>query len=72
MKMIIRWFSSGDDSVILKQIRQIPGISGVAAMLSDVRVGEIWPLERLIAQSNEIQAAGLPAFSHLWSAKNHK
>ncbi len=59
MKMIIRWFSSGDDSVTLKQIRQIPGISGVAAMLSDVPVGEIWPLERLIAQRNEIKAAGL-------------
>lgn len=59
MKMIIRWFSSGDDSVTLKQIRQIPGITGVAALLSDVPVGEIWPLERLIAQRNEIQAAGL-------------
>lgn len=59
MKMIIRWFSSGDDSVTLEQIRQIPGITGVAAMLSDIPVGEIWPLERLIAQRNEIQAAGL-------------
>ncbi len=59
MKMIIRWFSSGDDSETLEQIRQIPGITGVAAMLSDIPVGEIWPLERLIAHRNEIQAAGL-------------
>lgn len=59
MKMIIRWFSGGDDSVTLEQIRQIPGITGVATMLSDIPVGEIWPLERLEALRNEIQTAGL-------------
>ncbi|MFU0828541.1 MAG: Mannonate dehydratase [Lachnoclostridium sp.] len=59
MKMIIRWFSSQDDSVTLEQIRQIPGITGVAAMLSDIPVGEIWPLDRLLELKKEIQAAGL-------------
>lgn len=59
MKMIIRWFPGGDDSVTLEQIRQIPGIAGIAAMLSDIPVGEIWPLERLEALRNEVQAAGL-------------
>lgn len=59
MKMIIRWFSSSDDSVTLEQIRQIPGITGVAAMLSDIPVGEIWPLDRILALRDEIQAAGL-------------
>ncbi len=59
MKMIIRWFPGGDDSVTLEQIRQIPGVSGVAAMLSDIPVGEIWPLARLEALSREVKAAGL-------------
>lgn len=59
MKMIIRWFSNGDDSVTLEQIRQIPGVTGVATMFSDIPVGEVWPLQRLKALRNEIQAAGL-------------
>ncbi len=59
MKMILRWFYGNDDSVSLKQIRQIPGVSGVATALSDVSVGEIWPLERLQKMKNEINSAGL-------------
>lgn len=59
MKMIIRWFTGGDDSVTLKQIRQIPGITGVATMLSDIPVGEVWPLDRLEALRDEIRMAGL-------------
>jgi mannonate dehydratase len=59
MKMIMRWFPGGDDSVTLEQIRQIPGISGVAAMLSDIPVGEVWPIDRLLALRSEVQAAGL-------------
>jgi mannonate dehydratase len=59
MKMIIRWFSGGDDSVTLEQIRQVPGIIGVATMFSDIPVGEVWPLARLETLRDEIQAAGL-------------
>lgn len=59
MKMIIRWFTGRDDSVTLEQIRQIPGVSGVATMLSDIPVGEVWPLERLEELRKEINAAGL-------------
>ena len=59
MKMIIRWFSGGEDSVTLEQIRQIPGITGVATMISDIPVGEVWPLERLEALKQEVNAAGL-------------
>ena len=59
MKMTIRWFPGGDDSVALEQIRQIPGVSGVAAMLSDIPVGEIWPARRLKILNEEVQDAGL-------------
>lgn len=59
MKMILRWFAGGDDSVSLKQIKQIPGVSGICTMISDIPVGEVWPLERLIALKEEVNAAGL-------------
>ena len=59
MKMIFRWFPGGDDSVTLDQIRQIPGVSGIAAMLSDVPPGEVWPLERLRDLKKKINSAGL-------------
>lgn len=59
MKMILRWFPYGDDSVTLSQIRQIPGVSGVATCLPKVPVGEVWPLETLKALKQEIREAGL-------------
>ena len=59
MKMILRWFPNGDDTVTLEQIRQIPGVSGVATFLSDIPAGEIWPMERILAVKNEVNAAGL-------------
>lgn len=59
MKMIMRWFPFGDDSVTLDQIRQTPGVSGVATCLPKVPVGEVWPLETLKALKEEIKEAGL-------------
>ena len=38
MKMVFRWFGSNDDSVSLKQIRQIPGMTGVVSALQDIPV----------------------------------
>ncbi len=59
MKMVIRWWPNGDDTVALSQIRQIPGVSGVATMISDIPAGEIWPKERIFALRDEVNAAGL-------------
>ena len=30
MKMTFRWYGEGNDSVTLDQIRQIPGVEGIA------------------------------------------
>lgn len=57
--MIMRWFPGGDDSVTLEQIKQIPGVTGVATCLTDIPVGEVWPLDRLVALKEEINKAGL-------------
>ncbi len=59
MKMILRWFPYGDDSVTLQQIKQIPGVSGVATCLPKIPVGEIWPLEILEDLKKEINAYDL-------------
>lgn len=59
MKMILRWFPEDDDSVTLQQIRQVPGITGVCPMLPKIPVGEVWPMERLLALRKEINAQGL-------------
>jgi len=57
--MTFRWFGEKDDSVKLKQIRQIPGITGVVGALYDVPVGEVWPLESVINLKNTVEKAGL-------------
>ena len=59
MNMILRWFPFGDDSVLLRHIRQVPCVSGVATCLSDQPVGAVWPLERLMALRDEVHAQGL-------------
>lgn len=59
MKMILRWFPFGDDSVPLRHIRQVCGVSGVATCLPKVPVGEVWPLSTLRALKEEINAQGL-------------
>ncbi len=59
MKMILRWFPGGDDSVPLAYIRQAPSISGVATCLPDIPVGDVWPLARVTALRDEVNATGL-------------
>jgi len=58
MKMTFRWY--GDtDPVSLKYIRQIPGMTGIVSAIYDVPVGEVWPIEKLQALRETINAAGL-------------
>ena len=59
MKMVFRWFPYGDDSVTLAQIRQIPGVTGVATCLPQIPAGELWTAEELLALRDTIAAAGL-------------
>ncbi|HLV09068.1 MAG TPA: mannonate dehydratase, partial [Halanaerobiales bacterium] len=59
MKMVFRWFGSNDDSVTLKQIKQIPGMSGVVSALQEIPVGEVWPLEKILDLKKEVNDSGL-------------
>ena len=59
MKMTLRWYGSKFDTVTLKQIRQIPGVSGVITTLYDTTPGEVWERDRIRALKNEVEASGL-------------
>ena len=59
MKMTLRWYGSKFDTVTLKQIRQIPGVTGVITTLYDTKPGEIWTRDRIKSLKNEVEEAGL-------------
>ena len=59
MEMTMRWFGTGFDTVTLKQIRQVPGVTGVITTLYDTEPGEVWSTERIRALKAEVEAAGL-------------
>ena len=59
MQMTLRWYGSRFDTVTLKQIRQIPGVTGVISTLYDTQPGEVWSRERIRGLKEEIEAAGL-------------
>ena len=59
MEMTLRWYGSEFDTVTLKQIRQIPGVTGVITTLYDTAPGEVWSKVRIRAMKEEVEAAGL-------------
>ncbi|MGE4276408.1 MAG: mannonate dehydratase [Lawsonibacter sp.] len=59
MKMTFRWYGSDHDSVTLKQIKQIPGMTGVMGLLDYKAAGEVWEEPEIKAYVDEIHAAGL-------------
>ncbi len=59
MEMTLRWYGHDFDTVTLKQIRQIPGVTGVITTLYDTAPGEVWQPARIRALKEEVDAAGL-------------
>ena len=47
MKMTLRWFGTGVDTVPLRYILQIPVVTGVVTTLYDMPAGEVWSKERI-------------------------
>lgn len=58
MDMTFRWYGA-DDPVTLSMIRQIPGVTGIVSAIYDVPVGEAWPMEKILALKNTVEAKGL-------------
>ena len=59
MKMTLRWFGEGYDSVKLREIRQIPGVVGVITTLYNRQAGELWPREEIAALKAKVEAENL-------------
>ena len=53
MQMTLRWYGSKYDTVTLKQIRQIPGVTGVISTLYGTTPGEVWEMEDILAKLSE-------------------
>ncbi len=59
MKMTFRWYGSNSDSITLKQIKQIPGMTGLMGFLDYKAAGEVWTEEEIKAYIDKIHEAGL-------------
>lgn len=59
MNMTLRWYGTGFDTVTLKQIRQIPGVTGVITTLYDSVPGEAWEMKKILSLKKEVEDAGL-------------
>lgn len=58
MKMGFRWFGEKDDSISLDKIRQIPGVNNIVGALYDVPVGEVWPMDKILALKKQCNDKG--------------
>lgn len=59
MKMTFRWYGKNSDSVTLKQIRQIPGVTGLMGFLDYKPAGEVWTREEIKTYIDDVHSAGL-------------
>ncbi|HLR37186.1 MAG TPA: mannonate dehydratase [Chitinophagaceae bacterium] len=58
MQMVFRWFGEGNDSISLKNIKQIPGVEGLVWALHDIPAGEVWPLDRILDVKDKAEKEG--------------
>ncbi len=56
--MSFRWYGDSDP-VPLAHIRQIPGMHGIVSAVYDVKVGAVWPADKIGALKDKIAAHGL-------------
>jgi len=57
--MTFRWYGEGNDSITLKQIKQIPGVEGIVWALHDVPAGEEWPIVKINEVKKQADEYGL-------------
>ncbi|MTV83305.1 mannonate dehydratase [Secundilactobacillus folii] len=57
MKMSFRWFGP-NDPITLADIRQVPKTRQIVGMLTDIPVGDVWPLTEIKQLRDQINAYG--------------
>ena len=58
MKMSFRWYGTGNDSISLSQIKQIPGVTEIVWALHEKQPGEIWEKEEIAKVKSELDEYG--------------
>ena len=58
MKMSFRWYGTGNDSVSLKDIKQIPGVEEIVWALHYKQPGEIWEKQEIQKVKDELDEYG--------------
>jgi mannonate dehydratase len=58
MQIGFRWYGEGNDSVNLKQIKQIPGVETIVWALHDRQAGEEWPMEKILEVKRQADQYG--------------
>jgi mannonate dehydratase len=58
MQVGFRWYGEGNDSVSLKQIKQIPGVESIVWALHDMQAGEEWPMEKILEVKEQAEKFG--------------
>jgi len=59
MKMTFRWFGEKSDTIPLKFIKQIPGMTGLMGFLDYKAAGEVWEKDEIAEYIGKVHAAGL-------------
>ncbi len=58
MKMSFRWYGTGNDSISLADIRQIPGVTEIVWALHEKQPGEVWEKSEIQKVRDELDAYG--------------
>ncbi|MBR6230916.1 MAG: mannonate dehydratase [Lachnospiraceae bacterium] len=58
MKMAFRWYGSGNDTISLSDIRQIPGVSEIVWALHQKQPGEVWETDEIRKVRDELAEYG--------------
>ena len=58
MKMSFRWYGTGNDSVSLSDIKQIPGVEEIVWALHYKQPGEVWEVEEIQKVKDELDEYG--------------
>lgn len=58
MKMSFRWYGSGNDSITLEQIKQIPGVEEIVWALHEKQPGEVWEKDEIQKVKDELDKYG--------------
>jgi mannonate dehydratase len=59
MQLTMRWFGTDYDSVTLRQIRQVPGVTGIVTTLYGKQPGDVWGKNEIASLKKTVEDAGL-------------